>query len=103
MTETKLIQLIDSKISDILETVDFEWDAKDIRQEPDITIIDLGQFLEMMFASTLINLPYSVQTLLIFREFDSLTRKVLDICLTETPSHIAQESIHNFDIDIEYL
>lgn len=103
MAETKLIELIDSKISDILETVNFEWDSKDIRQEPDITIIDLGQFLEMMFASTLINLPYSVQTLLIFREFDSLTRKVLEILLTETPNHITQESVHNFGIDIEYL
>lgn len=103
MAETRLIELIDSKISDILETVNFEWNSKDTRQEPDITFIDLGQFLEMMFASTLVNLPYSVQTLLIFREFDSLTRKILEILLTETPTHITQESVHNFGVDIEYL
>lgn len=103
MAETKLIQLIDSKISDILETVNFEWNSTEIRQDPDITIIDVGQFLEMMFASTLVNLPYSVQTLLIFREFDSLARKVLEILLNDTPSHISQESVHNFGVDINYL
>lgn len=103
MAETKLIQLIDSKISDILETVNFEWNSKQIRQDPDITIIDVGQFLEMMFASTLVNLPYSVQTLLIFREFDSLARKVLEILLNDTPNYISQESVHNFGIDINYL
>lgn len=103
LAETKLIELIDTKISDILETVDIDWQSNDIRQEPDFSIIDVAQFLEMMFASTLVNLPYSVQTLLIFREFDSLTRKVLDILLHETPDHISQASVHNFGIDIQYL
>ncbi|CCK68485.1 Rab GTPase-binding exocyst subunit SEC15 KNAG_0B00360 [Huiozyma naganishii CBS 8797] len=103
MAESKLIELIDSKISDILETVNFDWTANEIRHEPDISIIDLGQFLQMMFASTLVNLPYSVQTLLVFREFDSLTRKVLDILLHETPSRITQEGAHNFGVDVKYL
>lgn len=101
--ETKLIELIDSKISDILDTVEFHWDSRELRQEPDISIIDAAQFLEMMFASTLVNLPYRIQTLLIFREFDSLTRKVLDVLLHETPSQITQQSVLNFEIDVNYL
>lgn len=103
IAETKLIKLIDSKINDILEMVNFDWTSTDIRNSPDISIIDLGQFLEMMFASTLINLPYSVQSLLIFREFDSLTRTLLDILLHETPDKITRESVGNFQIDIQYL
>ncbi|CAI6495809.1 AIS_HP2_G0017050.mRNA.1.CDS.1 [Saccharomyces cerevisiae] len=103
LAETKLIELIDSKISDILETIEIDWQTREIRQDPDISIIDLAQFLEMMFASTLQNLPYSVQTLLIFREFDSLTRQFMDILLHDTPSIITHESIINFEIDINYL
>ena len=101
--ETKLIELIDSKISDILDTVEFDWSSTQLRNEPDISIIDVAQFLEMMFASTLVNLPYSIQTLLIFREFDSLTRKVLDLLLHDTPSSLTQESVSNFAIDVRYL
>ena len=101
--ESKLINLIDSKISDIFDTVEFDWSANRIRKEPDISIIDVAQFLEMMFASTLVNLPYSIQTLLIFREFDSLTRKVLDLLLHETPNRLTPESVLNFEIDVNYL
>lgn len=101
--ETKLIELIDSKVSDILETVELDWNATATRTEPDISIIDIAQFLEMMFSSTLVNLPYSVQTLLIFREFDSLTRQFLDILLHGTPAHISQESVRNFEVDMNYL
>lgn len=101
--ETKLIELIDSKVSDILETVELDWNATTLRQDPDISIVDIAQFLEMMFSSTLVNLPYSVQTLLIFREFDSLTRQFLDILLHGTPEHISQESVLNFEVDMKYL
>lgn len=101
--ETKLIELIDTKVSDILETVELNWNATETRSEPDISIIDIAQFLEMMFSSTLVNLPYSVQTLLIFREFDSLTRQFLDILLHGTPDQISQESVLNFEVDMKYL
>ncbi|QLG74604.1 hypothetical protein HG535_0G04870 [Zygotorulaspora mrakii] len=101
--ETKLIQLIDSKVSDILETVELDWQASTARNDPDISIVDIAQFLEMMFSSTLVNLPYSVQTLLIFREFDSLTSQFLEILLHGTPTHLSQESVHNFEVDMKYL
>ncbi|CCD26885.1 Rab GTPase-binding exocyst subunit SEC15 NDAI_0I03170 [Naumovozyma dairenensis CBS 421] len=103
LAETKLINLIDSKVSDIMETVDLDWTSNTIRQDPDISIVDLAQFLEMMFASTLVNLPYSVQILLIFREFDSLTKRFLDILLHDTPDLITKISILNFEVDIKYL
>lgn len=101
--EDKLIDLIDTKLKDILETVSLDWNATDRRIDPDISIVDLAQFLEMMFATTLVNLPYSVQILLIFREFDSLTRQFMDILLHETPQYISRESVDNFEVDMKYL
>ncbi|EDO15378.1 hypothetical protein Kpol_460p13 [Vanderwaltozyma polyspora DSM 70294] len=101
--ESKLITLIDTKISDILETVSLDWESNDLRDDPDFSIVDIAQFLEMMFSSTLMNLPYSVQTLLIFREFDSLTTKFLEMLLNETPDHITKESVMNFEVDMNYL
>ncbi|CCE63337.1 hypothetical protein TPHA_0E02450 [Tetrapisispora phaffii CBS 4417] len=101
--ESQLIELIDNKVSDILETVELDWNATVTREEPDFSIVDIAQFLEMMFSSTLVNLPYSVQTLLIFREFDSLTTQFLNILLHETPAKITKESVLNFEVDIKYL
>lgn len=101
--EAELIELIDSKITDILETVEIDWNTKELKKEPDISFVDAGQFLEMMFASTLVNLPYSVQTLLIFREFDSLTRQLLEMLLHGTPDHITTEGVLNFEADVKYI
>lgn len=101
--ETKLIKLIDTKISDILETVELDWKATSTRNDPDFSIVDIAQFLEMMFSSTLVNLPYTVQTLLIFREFDSLTTQFLEILLHDTPDTISKESVLNFEVDMNYL
>ncbi|CCH61091.1 hypothetical protein TBLA_0E00290 [Henningerozyma blattae CBS 6284] len=101
--EDNLIKLIDTKISDILETVSLDWETSEIRNSPDFSIVDVAQFLEMMFASTLVNLPYSVQTLLIFREFDSLSSQFLHMLLYETPDQISEESVLNFEVDIQFL
>lgn len=103
LTETKLIALIDSKVSDLMEFVEFEWASQEILREPDYSIKDIAQFLEMMFNSTLVNLPDSVKTLLIFREFDALTRRFLDVLLNQTPSVITPQSILNFERNMDFL
>lgn len=101
--ESKLINLIDSKVSDLMEFIEFDWNTTDIRKEPDMTIVDISQFLEMMFTSTLANIPSSIKMLLIFREFDIMTRRFLEKLLHEAPDRISPQSVFNFETDILYL
>ncbi|CEP62971.1 Rab GTPase-binding exocyst subunit SEC15 LALA0_S06e08086g [Lachancea lanzarotensis] len=102
-TETKLIELIDSKISDLLEFVEFEWSSTQVEREPSFSIKDIAQFLEMMFTSTLVNLPDSVKTLLIFREFDVLTGRFLDVLLHFSPPVLTPQSVLNFELNMSFL
>ncbi|SCU86436.1 LAMI_0D02058g1_1 [Lachancea mirantina] len=101
--ESKLIELIDSKVSDLMEFVEFDWNNDILEEEPHIFIKDIAQFLEMMFTSTLVNLPDSVKSLLIFREFDVLTKKFLDMLLLETPEIISPQSVSNFELNMDFL
>lgn len=101
--ETKLIDLIDSKVIDLMEFIEFDWNATEVRTEPDMTIIDIAQFLEMMFTSTLAIIPNSIKMLLIFREFDVMTRRFLEKLLNETPPRISPQSVQNFELDMLYL
>ncbi|AET38299.1 Rab GTPase-binding exocyst subunit SEC15 Ecym_2583 [Eremothecium cymbalariae DBVPG len=101
--ETKLIELIDSKVTDLMEFVELDWTTEEIRDEPGLSIRDIAQFLEMMFTSTLANLPYSIKSLLIFREFDQLTRKFLEFLLHDTPAYITPQSVLNFETDMKFL
>ncbi|AAS53622.2 AFR251Cp [Eremothecium gossypii ATCC 10895] len=101
--ETKLIELIDSKVTDLMEFVELDWTTEEVRDEPGLSIRDIAQFLEMMFTSTLANLPYSIKSLLIFREFDQLTRKFLELLVHESPSYITTQSVANFETDMKFL
>lgn len=101
--ESKLIDLIDSKVLDLMEFIEFDWNATTVRSEPDMTIIDIAQFLEMMFTSTLAIIPYNIKMLLIFREFDVITRRFLEKLLNETPDRISPQSVENFETDMLYL
>ncbi|AMD22673.1 HHL097Wp [Eremothecium sinecaudum] len=101
--ETKLIELIDSKVTDLMEFVELDWTTEEIREEPGLSIRDIAQFLEMMFTSTLASLPYSIKSLLIFREFDQLTRKFLELLLHNSPSYITPQSVLNFETDMKFL
>lgn len=101
--ETKLITLIDSKVIDLMEFIEFDWNSTEVRTEPDMTIVDIAQFLEMMFTSTLAIIPYNIKMLLIFREFDVITRRFLEKLLNETPDRISPQSVQNFETDMLYL
>lgn len=101
--EDKLINLIDSKVQDLIEMIEIDWTSTKVTDEPNLIISDISQFLEMMFASTLVNLPSQIRTLLIFREFDILTNRFLDMFINNTPATITPQAVLNFETDIRCL
>ncbi|KAH3900824.1 related to Exocyst complex component SEC15 [Saccharomycodes ludwigii] len=103
LAETKLTELIDSKVADLMEIIELDWHVTTVRTEPDLIIRDIAQYLEMMFTSTLVNLPYDIKTLLIFREFDTLTNRFLSLLINGTPSTITPQSVLNFQTDMKFL
>lgn len=101
--ENKLINLIDSKVQDLIEMIEIDWTIDKVADEPNLIISDIAQFLEMMFTSTLINLPSQIRTLLIFREFDIITDRFLKIFIHDTPGRITPQAVLNFETDIKCL
>ncbi|KAH3676103.1 hypothetical protein WICMUC_002400 [Wickerhamomyces mucosus] len=101
LTETKLFEMIDGKVEDLVDFIDWDWSSKQINREPNYFIKDIGDFLQNMFNSTFSNLPYSVKTLLLYRVFDLLAIKFLDNLKNQELLSI--ESILNFDLDISYV
>lgn len=101
--ENKLIHLIDSKVQDLIEMIEIDWTIEKVYNEPNLIISDIAQFLEMMFTSTLINLPPQIRTLLIFREFDILTDRFMKIFIHDTPDRITPQAVLNFETDINCL
>ncbi|CAI8506139.1 unnamed protein product [Hanseniaspora opuntiae] len=83
--------------------IEIDWTIEKVSNEPNLIISDIAQFLEMMFTSTLINLPPQIRTLLIFREFDIITDRFLKIFIHDTPNRITPQAVLNFETDINCL
>lgn len=101
ITETKLFEMVDGKIEDLMDFIDWDWQTEDVNPEPNYFIKDIGDFLTNMFNSTFSNLPYSVKTLLLYRVFDLLAKRFLEN-LNEQ-SILSKASVTNFDTDISYI
>lgn len=99
--ESKLFEMVDDKVIQLLEMVDFDFATTIVNKEPSMYVVELGEFLKAMFSSTFSNLPSQVLELLISRIFDILAEQFKDFLLIS--STITDVAILNFDNDLTYL
>ncbi|CDK29876.1 unnamed protein product [Kuraishia capsulata CBS 1993] len=100
-TEDNLFALVDTKVNDLMDFAEWDWDTKQLNTNPTDFVQDIGQFLQMMFASTFSNLPHNIKSLLLIRTFDLLADHFMTF-LKESPFYTA-EAIANFDRDVTYI
>ncbi|CCH42574.1 Exocyst complex component [Wickerhamomyces ciferrii] len=101
ITERELFVMVDGKVEDLMDFIDWDWQTTELNKEPNYFMKDVGDFLKNMFTSTFSNLPLSVKTLLLYRVFDLLAIRFLENLNDQ--SKISKQSVQNFDIDIEYI
>lgn len=99
--ESKLFEMVDGKVMQLMEMIEFDFETTIINDEPSMYIIELGEFLKAMFNSTFSNLPSQVLNLLIFRTFDILADNFKDVL--KTSPLITDVAILNFDSDLTYI
>ncbi|ONH69075.1 Exocyst complex component SEC15 [Cyberlindnera fabianii] len=100
-TEESLFAMLDNKILDLLEMADWDWQTKHVNNETSDFITDMGFFLRNLFHSTLMKLPLSIRTLLLYRVFDLLAGEFMKE-LQAQPA-VTKAALTNFDIDISYI
>ncbi|VEU24329.1 DEKNAAC105489 [Brettanomyces naardenensis] len=99
--ENGMFEMVDSKVDMLFDMVDFDWSARDVNDEPSISIKDMGLYLENMFKLDFSHLPYSIKSLLLIRSFDKITTH-MKRSIAEADS-ITGEGVQNFEIDLNYM
>ncbi|KAK9377909.1 exocyst complex subunit Sec15-like-domain-containing protein [Lipomyces chichibuensis] len=102
LAETRIFELVNSKIDDFLEIADYDWDINTERTAPSSYLSDMVNFLETLVDSTLVNLPRSITSFIYFDAFDHLATKLLDLLLN-AGRRISKAAVLNFNRDICYL
>ncbi|KAK9254290.1 exocyst complex subunit Sec15-like-domain-containing protein [Lipomyces tetrasporus] len=102
LAETRIFELVNSKVDDFLEIADYDWDTKTERTAPSSYLSDMINFLESLVNSTLVNLPKSITSFIYFDAFDHLATSLLDMLLN-AGRRISKAALLNFNRDICYL
>lgn len=102
LAEDKLFDMVDSKVEDLMDFASWDWSTDLFYKEPQFFVRDIGDFLEMLFSTTLVNLTTSLKKLLLFRTFDLLANYFMRF-LYEDATCISEAGLTNFDNDVTYI
>ncbi|CUM62919.1 uncharacterized protein PRCAT00000479001 [Priceomyces carsonii] len=101
-SEAAVFKMVDVKIRELLETVEYEnWEPEHRNKEANYSIKDFALFLENLFTSIFSNLPSSVRTLGLFRTYDFVAEHFLEIL--KNADRYNRVAIENFNLDIKHL
>ncbi|KAG4304037.1 hypothetical protein PORY_002560 [Pneumocystis oryctolagi] len=101
--EKRIFELVNSKIDDFLEIVDYDWEASTRQTEPSSYLLEMVSYLTTLMNSTLYNLPHSIKTFLYFQTLDHFASSVMEILLSVNSKKITENFIYNLDTDLQYL
>lgn len=96
-----MFNMVDVKVHSLFDMVDFNWDADEVRTEPNTSLIDLIEFLQDTFKLNFSHLPESIKSLLLLKTLDKIS-KFLNDSIFESES-LTECSIKNFELDINYV
>ncbi|KAK6462661.1 exocyst complex subunit Sec15-like-domain-containing protein [Scheffersomyces coipomensis] len=101
-SENTIFEMVDSKIKELLDLVEYDdWLPTIRRSEVNYSVKDFAGFLENLFTSIFTNLPHTLRTLGLFRTYDFVAQRFLEI-LKDAPIY-NRIAIENFDLDITYV
>ncbi|KAG5513192.1 hypothetical protein PMAC_001562 [Pneumocystis sp. 'macacae'] len=101
--EKRIFELVNSKIDDFLEIVDYDRQAIVKQTEPSSYLLEMVSYLTTVMSSTLHNLPHSIKTFVYFQTLDHFASSVMQILLNKNSKKINENFIYNLDIDLQYL
>lgn len=102
ISENTVFKMVDQKLELLIELVEYEdWYPSTPNSDPNFFILDFSLFLENMFNSIFSNLPSSFRTLGLFRSYDFVAKKFLEIL--KNARGYNRIAIQNFDLDVKHL
>ncbi|KAK5098872.1 Rab GTPase-binding exocyst subunit S15 [Lithohypha guttulata] len=101
--ENRIFELVNSKVSDLVETSDYDWLTHNPPIEVSEYITALTQYLGNIMSSVLLNLPNELKNLMLFNAISHTASSVLALPLSESVSRITTSAVAQLRIDVNEL
>lgn len=101
--ENRIFELVNSKVSDLIETAEYDWLSREPPTEPSNYILTLTRYLSNIINSVLLSLPSSLKDLMLFNAISYTASSILSLPLSDSVDRITSTTIAQMDMDIQHF
>ncbi|OAP57071.1 hypothetical protein AYL99_09184 [Fonsecaea erecta] len=101
--ENRIFELVNSKVSDLIETAEYDWLSRDPPTEPSNYILTLTRYLSNIINSVLLSLPSSLKDLMLFNAISHTASSILSLPLSPQVDRLTTACIAQMDMDIQHF
>lgn len=101
--ENRIFELVNSKVSDLIETAEYDWLSRQPPTEPSNYILTLTRYLANIINSVLLSLPSSLKDLMLFNAISYTASSILSLPLSPSIERITTTAIAQLSMDIDHF
>jgi exocyst complex component 6 len=101
--EKRLFALVNSKIDDLIETAEYNWQAPTAPMEVEDYMQELTQYLANTMSSVLLGLPEEIKKQIYFEALNHIGRGLLTLPLDSSVVKISAPSVAAYQMDVGHL
>ncbi|EXJ80284.1 hypothetical protein A1O1_08426 [Capronia coronata CBS 617.96] len=101
--ENRIFELVNSKVTDLIETAEYDWLSRDLPVEPSNYILTVTRYLSNIINSVLLSLPSSLKDLMLFNAVSHTASSILALPLSPSVDRITTTAIAQLSMDIDHF
>ncbi|EXJ86497.1 hypothetical protein A1O3_03448 [Capronia epimyces CBS 606.96] len=101
--ENRIFELVNSKVSDLIETAEYDWLSRELPVEPSNYILTVTRYLSNIINSVLLSLPSSLKDLMLFNAVSHTASSILALPLSPSVERITTTTIAQLSMDIDHF
>ena len=99
----RIFELVNSKISDLIQTAEYDWSSRKEPQEPSFYMTELTRWLSNTMNSVLLGLPAEIKDMIYFDALSQASSNMLELPLDPSVPHITPAALHQMSLDVTHL
>lgn len=101
--ENRIFELVNSKVSDLIETAEYDFVSRVQPTEPSNYIITLTGYLSNIINSVLLSLPNSLKDLMLFNAISHTANAILQLPLSPSVPRITSTAVSQLSLDVKHF
>ena len=101
--ENRIFELVNLKVTDLIDTADYEYMMRQAPTEPSSYILTLTNYLSNILTTVLLSLPTELKDLMLFNAISHTASQILSQPLSPDVTKISPHAVRQMSIDVQHF